>query len=224
MGFAKLTKFALVAIVTTSFLSTFASAQPIQKPLRWLGQGYSAGYHRCNPGPDTSYYNPWNAHNSMLISNLPQFQNQNFQSFDTSNLSGRPIYQGVPFSVYAAPKSPHNYGYDHGMHQQHTSEYEGASQSQSVESSFEPYNAEDEEESEFDEEDQWNDDSNEWNDDNQWEEEGDDSARIQSPVPASPFSNASFPKQRSVRPEAAAQPAGSGQGLFNPFPELNPGQ
>lgn len=234
MGFTKLTKFALVAIVIMSFFSSFASAQPLQKPLRWLGQGFSAGYHRCNPGPDVDYYNPWNAHNSMLISNLPQFQNRNFQSFDTSNLSGRPIYQGVPFSVYAAPKGHHNYG-GYGAHQEYHvessyegSSYEGVIESESVPSTFEPYDAEDESE-----EDQWNDDDNQWNDDdnqwsdedNEWSEEGDDSAQIQAPVPvASPFSNASFPNQQFVQPVAPAQPADPGQSLFNPFPSLNSGQ
>jgi len=209
MGLAKLTKFALVAIVTISSFSSFASAQPIQQPLRWLGQGFSAGYHRCNPGPDTSYYNPWSAHNSMLISKLPQFQNQKFQPLGTSDLSSRPIYHGVPFSVYAAPKSQHNYA--HGMYQQHTGAYEGAPQSQSVESYFEPYGAEDEaQETELDEKDQWNDDDNQSD-----EEGGNDSART--PAPASLFSSASFPKKRFVHPKAPTQ---RGQILLSPLPEL----
>ena len=47
--------------------------QPIQRPGRFLGLGYGIGYHHCNPGPDTSYYNPWSRHNSMLISNSPEY-------------------------------------------------------------------------------------------------------------------------------------------------------
>ena len=160
----------------------------------------------------------------MLISNLPQFQNQNFQSFDTSNLSGRPIYQGVPFSVYAAPKGHHNYG-GYGAHQGYHGEstYEGVIESESVESTFEPYDAEDELE-----EDQWDDDDNEWSDDdNEWSDEDseDDSTQIQAPVPvASPFSNASFPNQQFMQPVTPAQPTDPGQNLFNPFPALNSGQ
>ena len=86
MGFAKIAKIAFAAIAVAVMLTSVASAQPFQKPLRWLGDGFSAGYHRCTPGPDTSYYNPWNAHNSMLISKLPQFQQQSFQSFNLNNL------------------------------------------------------------------------------------------------------------------------------------------
>jgi hypothetical protein len=42
--------------------------QPGQKALRWLGGGWSAGYHGENPGYDSRYYHPYSAHNSTLIS------------------------------------------------------------------------------------------------------------------------------------------------------------
>lgn len=47
--------------------------KPIQNTGRFLGAGYGLGYHRCNPGHDTSYYNPWNAKNSFLISRSPEY-------------------------------------------------------------------------------------------------------------------------------------------------------
>ena len=34
---------------------------------RWLGNGYSDGYHTRNPGPDSSYYNPYSLHNSNRV-------------------------------------------------------------------------------------------------------------------------------------------------------------
>jgi hypothetical protein len=43
-------------------------SQPGQKPARWLGSGWSAGYHWRNPGHDSSYYNPYSPHNSLRIS------------------------------------------------------------------------------------------------------------------------------------------------------------
>lgn len=42
--------------------------QPVQKPLRFLGGGWSGGYHWRNPGYDSSYYHPYSAHNSLRIS------------------------------------------------------------------------------------------------------------------------------------------------------------
>lgn len=47
--------------------------KPIQNTGRFLGAGYGLGYHRCNPGHDTSYYNPWNTKNSFLISQSPEY-------------------------------------------------------------------------------------------------------------------------------------------------------
>jgi hypothetical protein len=47
--------------------------KPIQNTGRFLGAGYGRGYHRCNPGHDTSYYQPWNTKNSFLISQSPEY-------------------------------------------------------------------------------------------------------------------------------------------------------
>ena len=47
--------------------------QPVHRVGRFLGTGYSAGYHHCNPGPDVGYYNPYSAHNSYLVSQSPEY-------------------------------------------------------------------------------------------------------------------------------------------------------
>lgn len=45
----------------------------VQAPYRYFGHGNGPGYHYRNPGPDSSYYNPWTQKNSFLISKSPQF-------------------------------------------------------------------------------------------------------------------------------------------------------
>lgn len=46
-------------------------ARPVRTVDRWLGVGYSAGYHTQNPGPDSDYYQPYSDVNSSLQSWLP---------------------------------------------------------------------------------------------------------------------------------------------------------
>lgn len=87
--------FCLVMVVTV--FSSVSSAQFRTGPLRWLGDGFSDGYHRCNPGPNSDYYNPYSAHNSLLISQSPNAINQ------LPPHLRRNVQPGVPFSVYAAP-------------------------------------------------------------------------------------------------------------------------
>lgn len=96
---------ALVAVAT---LFPSESSAQLRRPLRWLGEGYSDGYHRCNPGPNSDYYNPYNAHNSYLISKDPRFQ----QPVQPQN---QQIRYGVPYSVYAAPM--HNASFGHANSQ-----------------------------------------------------------------------------------------------------------
>ena len=97
MPFTRIFGFSLPLVIVVTFFASVGTAQ-IPRPLRWLGQGFSDGYHQCNPGPNSDYYNPYTAHNSMLISRnpgmygMPQHQVQN-----------GPIQAGVPFSVYASP-------------------------------------------------------------------------------------------------------------------------
>jgi|GEM_PF-6160568 len=44
------------------------SFRPIQRIDRWLSVGNGPGYHWQNPGIDSSYYNPWSANNTSLVS------------------------------------------------------------------------------------------------------------------------------------------------------------
>lgn len=46
-------------------------ARPVRSVDRWLGLGYSAGYHTQNPGPDSDYYQPYSDLNTGLQSWLP---------------------------------------------------------------------------------------------------------------------------------------------------------
>jgi len=82
--------------------------QPFQQFGRFLGNGHSVGYHICNPGPDTSYYNPWSHHNSFLIHRTPEYQSR-FGNSDVDAyqllLSGRsPHFQNqpTPFQGFSA--------------------------------------------------------------------------------------------------------------------------
>ena len=64
---------ATALLLTTVFSSTSDAQwrgfrQPGQNVVRWLGHGYSAGYHSQTPGPNSDYYNPYSVHNSLLIS------------------------------------------------------------------------------------------------------------------------------------------------------------
>ena len=52
---------------------------PAQMVLRNLGHGFGPGYHWRTPGPNSDYYNPYSAHNSMLISQMgPQPQHSRY--------------------------------------------------------------------------------------------------------------------------------------------------
>ncbi len=42
--------------------------RPGRRVFQFLGLGQGGGNHVCSPGTDTSYYNPYTAHNSTLIS------------------------------------------------------------------------------------------------------------------------------------------------------------
>ena len=73
IGWICLTIGVLAFLTSESQAQVFRSGQILQSPLRALGHGNGPGYHRCNPGPDVSYYNPWSQKNSYLISQSPQF-------------------------------------------------------------------------------------------------------------------------------------------------------
>ena len=96
---------AVFADPSSSDAQHLRSRQPLQAGFRWLGQGWSAGYHHRNPGPNTDYYNPYTAHNSMLISQQPGYQEPQHQ------YGNRPNSGGVPASVYAPTSGTNSGGY-----------------------------------------------------------------------------------------------------------------
>ena len=104
MSFKKVSLVALVAFVVCGSFALPCQAQNTfkrQRVLRWLGQGFGDGYHRQNPGYDTSYYNPYSAHNSLLISQSPEYMA--ISPVPTNQELPRRFFNGVPFSAYAAP-------------------------------------------------------------------------------------------------------------------------
>lgn len=91
------------AVLLTTALSSVSSAQWLRsglkgqrRPLRVLGHGYSAGYHWRNPGPDSDYYNPYSAHNSLLTSanEVNDFYQYNGQP--RYSPTGEPNYETIP--------------------------------------------------------------------------------------------------------------------------------
>ena len=104
MSFKKILLVVVTSLVVFGGITLPCQAQNSlnrRRPLRWLGQGYSDGYHRHNPGHDTSYYNPYTAHNSNLVSQSPEYQALLAQQ--ASQQPTQRFFAGVPFSVYAAP-------------------------------------------------------------------------------------------------------------------------
>ncbi|QEG21345.1 hypothetical protein [Mariniblastus fucicola] len=99
--------FGVFALCTeTSEAQVFGSHQVLQRPLRALGHGNGPGYHRCNPGPDVGYYNPWSHKNSFLISQSPEFLARYGHELQPSPMqllrSGQNAY-GQPLSYGSQP-------------------------------------------------------------------------------------------------------------------------
>lgn len=69
---------------------------------RFLGVGSGAGYHCANPGQSTGYYNPYTAHNSLLISAHEPNRSiaQGFSVFN-SNAVPHSVYTGQNKNKYA---------------------------------------------------------------------------------------------------------------------------
>ena len=67
--------FVLSGLLVITVFSSVSSAQlrNRQPVLRWLGQGFGDGYHQCHRGPNTDYYNPYSAHNSLLQSHANSY-------------------------------------------------------------------------------------------------------------------------------------------------------
>ena len=63
----------LVTAASTANAQYRAPFNVVPRINRALGHWNGFGYHTCNPGPDSSYYNPWTVKNSYLISRSPQY-------------------------------------------------------------------------------------------------------------------------------------------------------
>jgi hypothetical protein len=104
MPFTRILGFGLSLVIVVTVLSSVGSAQ-IKRPLRWLGQGFSDGYHQCTPGPNSDYYNPYSEHNTYLYY---QQQHPSPGYSEVSNNRRTQVNRSVPYSVYAAPATVDN--------------------------------------------------------------------------------------------------------------------
>lgn len=106
MGLRQLASVAIVASVLTSVLTGDLHSQDLKnrRVLRWMGQGWApAGYHHCNPGPNSDYYNPWNAQNSVRMTMAAEYPAAS--TSPEANSFYRYNQGGIPYSEYAAPNS-----------------------------------------------------------------------------------------------------------------------
>jgi hypothetical protein len=72
LGLALLITLFSVALVQEADAQWYPyGARPVRSLDRWLGIGYSSGYHTQNPGPDSDYYQPYSDLNTGLQSWLP---------------------------------------------------------------------------------------------------------------------------------------------------------
>ena len=110
MSLKKILLVAFAALVVYGGLALPCQAQNTfkrRRPLRVIGQGFSDGYHKYNPGHDTSYYNPYSEHNSALVSQSPEYLAILAQQ--ASQQPARRFFAGVPYSVYAAPSQSNSH-------------------------------------------------------------------------------------------------------------------
>ena len=99
----RLSSFLLAMTMVATLFSSQSEAQRnglFQKLNRIAGHGFGPGYSNCNPLSDSSYYNPYNAHNSLLVSQHPEYSQY---SIESTNLNSGTFHRGIPFSIYAAP-------------------------------------------------------------------------------------------------------------------------
>ena len=106
------------ALLLTTVFSSESSAQRLRsglqgqrRPLRILGHGWSAGYHWRTPGPNSDYYNPYSAHNSMLKSSGTDGDFFPYGGRPRYSPTGEPNYEtlhGDPVEGFepAAPSDP----------------------------------------------------------------------------------------------------------------------
>jgi hypothetical protein len=72
LGLALLITLFSVALVQEADAQWYPyGARPVRSLDRWLGIGYSDGYHTQSPGPDSDYYQPYSDLNTGLQNWLP---------------------------------------------------------------------------------------------------------------------------------------------------------
>ncbi len=91
------------AVLLTTAFSSESSAQwrrsglqGQKRPLRVLGHGYSSGYHWRNPGPNSDYYNPYSAQNSVLMSQAEAYGFFPSEGQPRYSPTGEPNFETIP--------------------------------------------------------------------------------------------------------------------------------
>lgn len=106
MPVARVFGFCLAGLLVVTVFSSVGAAQvrKRQPVLRWMGQGFGDGYHQCNRGPNSDYYNPYSTHNSLLHSDLyPQLLPDSYPTLYQSRFN-----QTMPQPGRVAPLHPTN--------------------------------------------------------------------------------------------------------------------
>ena len=87
---------ALFALLVVSVSAATSQAQwfpagirPVRSVDRWLGIGWSSGYHWRNPGPDSDYYNPYGEQNQSTLgfSGVPSLGTREEPNFQDPGLT-----------------------------------------------------------------------------------------------------------------------------------------
>lgn len=102
MVFRSLLAVILVSVVLPS-VSEAQHRRPIQNFNRAMGIWHGHGRHICTPGHDSSYYNPWSAHNSGLVTRGYPVQSQMHFQYYTPQQNVDPFYKPKPKVLPATP-------------------------------------------------------------------------------------------------------------------------
>lgn len=90
-------------------------ARPVRSVDRWLGIGYSAGYHTRNPGPDADYYQPYSDLNTGLQSWLPAESEVEPTPAELPDESPAPSYSPQSSRTPAVPRQSRGSGRASGV-------------------------------------------------------------------------------------------------------------
>jgi hypothetical protein len=87
-------------------------ARPVQGTARFLGFGFSRGYHQGSPGPDSSYFNPHTVQNSQRIAQGTEHvfpERKSRSNPEIAPPSWTPDYSGNSPALPQWPKTPHDF-------------------------------------------------------------------------------------------------------------------